>query len=124
LPFLKDENIGCLLKEGLVKVSYSIVSTMNKSTSEQYLSILNIFNNFLNKELNGLAINGLVNKFKEGSADPYNILSRYCSYLVNSGNISAITSKQRVITIKNFFEYCNIDINPRKFKLKVKLPKI
>jgi hypothetical protein len=124
LPFLKDENISCLLKEDLVKDFHSIVSTMNKSTSEQYLSILNIINNFLDKELNGLAINGLVNKFKEGSADPYNILSRYCSYLVNSGNISAITSKQRVITIKNFFEYCNIDINPRKFKLKVKLPKI
>jgi hypothetical protein len=124
LPFLKDENIGCLLKEDLVKVFYSIVSAMSKSTSEQYLSILNIFNNFLNKELNGLAINGLVNKFKEGSADPYNILSKYCSYLVNSGNISTITIKQRVITIKNFFEYCNIDINTRKFKLKVKLLKI
>lgn len=124
MPFLKDENIGCSLKEDLVKVSYSIVSAMSKSTSEQYLSILNIFNNFLNKELNGLAINGLVNKFKEGSADPYNILSKYCSYLVNSGNISTITIKQRVITIKNFFEYCNIDIRIRKFKLKVKLPKI
>ena len=124
MPFLKDENIGCSLKEDLVKVSYSIVSAMSKSTSEQYLSILNIFNNFLNKELNGLAINGLVNKFKEGFADPYNILSKYCSYLVNSGNISTITIKQRVITIKNFFEYCNIDIRIRKFKLKVKLPKI
>src|SRR4051794_16555544 len=96
---------------------------MNKSTSEQYLSILNIINNFLDKELNGLAINGLVNKIKEGTTDPYNILSKYCSCLVSSGNISTITIKQRVITIKNFFEYCNIDINPRKFKLKVKLPK-
>jgi len=124
LPFLKDENISCLLKEDLVKDFHSIVSTMNKSTSEQYLSILNIINNFLDKELNGLAINGLVNKIKEGTTDPYNILSRYCSYLVSSGNISTITIKQRVITIKNFFEYCNIDINPRKFKLKVKLPKI
>jgi len=49
LPFLKDENIGCLLKEDLVKYFHSIVSAMNKSTSEQYLSILNIINNFLNK---------------------------------------------------------------------------
>ena len=97
---------------------------MNKSTSEQYLSRLNIFNNFLTKELNVLTINDLVNKIKEGSADPYIVLSRYCSYLRNSNNISTITIKQRVVTVKNFFEYCDIDINPKKFKLKVRLPKV
>ena len=25
--------------------------------------------------------------------------------------------------MKNFFEYCDIDISPRKFKIKVRLPK-
>jgi hypothetical protein len=86
---------------------------MNKSTSEQYLSRLNIFNIFINKELNVLTINDLVHKIKEGSTDPYNILSRYCSYLKNNNNTSSITIKQRIITIKNFFEYCKIDINPK-----------
>src|ERR671930_2159232 len=33
------------------------------------------------------------------------------------------TLKQRVITVKNFLEYYDIDISPRKFKLKVKLPR-
>ena len=28
------------------------------------------------------------------------------------------------MTVKNFFEYSDIDITPRKFKLKVKLPRI
>src|SRR3954452_9147942 len=70
-----------------------------------------------------LTIYSLVNEFKEGTTDPYNILSKYCGYLVNSGNISTITIKQRVVIIKNFFEYCDIDINPRRFKLKVRLPK-
>jgi integrase len=28
------------------------------------------------------------------------------------------------VTLKNFFEYCDIDISPRRFKLKVKLPKV
>lgn len=28
------------------------------------------------------------------------------------------------MTVKNFLEYCDIDISPRRFKLKVKLPKI
>jgi integrase len=28
------------------------------------------------------------------------------------------------VTVKNFFEYYDIDISPRRFKLKVKLPKV
>lgn len=32
--------------------------------------------------------------------------------------------KNSVITIKNFLEYSDIDISPRKFKLKVRLPKV
>ena len=28
------------------------------------------------------------------------------------------------MTVKNFFEYCDIDVIPRRFKLKVKLPKV
>ena len=96
---------------------------MSKSTAEQYLSRLNIFGIFLRKEFNDMTINDLVNKIKDGSVDPYNILSRYCGYLKSGDNISTITIKQRVVTVKNSFEYCDIDINPRKFKLKVRLPK-
>src|SRR6476659_9299154 len=96
---------------------------MNKPNDEKYLSRLNIFNIFLDKEFNGLTIYSIVNKIKEGAIDPYNILSQYCRYLKNGNNISTITIKQRVVTVKNFFEYCAIDINSRKFKLKVRLPK-
>ena len=32
--------------------------------------------------------------------------------------------KQRVITAKNFLEFFDIDINPRNFKLKVKMPRV
>jgi integrase len=38
--------------------------------------------------------------------------------------ISARTLNQRIITARNFFEYCDIEISPRKFKSKVKLPRI
>jgi integrase len=95
---------------------------MNKSTAGQYLSRLNIFNVFLYKEFDGLTIDGLINKIKEKTIDPYNILSRYSAYL-RSCNISTITIKQRVVTVKNFFEYCDIEVSPRKFKIKVRLPK-
>ena len=35
--------------------------------------------------------------------------------------ISTFQLKQCIVTAKNFFGYHNIDINPMKFKLKVKL---
>src|SRR6185437_64771 len=124
LPFTKEESVSRLLEDKIVKDFISTISTMNKSTSEQYISRLNIFNKFFIKEYNGLTINDLVNKIKEGSIDPYNILSKYCGYLTNGNEISTITIKQRVVTVKNLFEYNDIEINPKKFKLKVRLPKI
>jgi integrase len=39
-------------------------------------------------------------------------------------NISTVTLKNRIITAKNFLEYNDLDISPRKFKLKVRMPKI
>jgi integrase len=41
-----------------------------------------------------------------------------------SNTISTLTLKQRVTTAKNFLEYFDVDISPRKFKIKVKLPKV
>ncbi len=123
LPFSKDANIISLLSEkSLVKDFYSSVSTMNKSTAGQYLNRLNIFSVFLNKEFDGLTIDSLIDKIKENDADPYSVLSAYSAYLRNS-NLSTITIKQRVVTVKNFFEYCDIDVSPRKFKIKVRLPR-
>ncbi len=95
---------------------------MNKATAGQYLNRLSIFSVFLNKELDGLTIDSLVNKIKEKTADPYSILGAYSAYLRNC-NLSTITIKQRVVTVKNFFEYCDIDVSPRRFKIKVRLPK-
>ena len=96
---------------------------MSQSTADQYLSRLNNFSNFLQKELEGLTINNLINIIKDESIDPYSVLSRYYGFLKRSSNISTSTIKQRVVTIKNFLEYCDIEISPRTFKLKVKLPK-
>ncbi|MFZ0897000.1 MAG: tyrosine-type recombinase/integrase, partial [Candidatus Nitrosopolaris sp.] len=100
------------------------VSTMSKSTACEYLSRLNDFKDFIANEYdNHLTIDNLLLKIKKGNQDPYNILNGYAAYLTNS-NVSALTLKQRIVTVKNFFEYSDIDITPRKFKLKVKLPRI
>jgi integrase len=100
------------------------VSTMSQSTAREYLSRLNYFDDFITKEYdNRISIDNLLIEIKKGNQDPYNILNVYAAYLGNH-NIAAITSKQRVVTVKNFFEYFDIDLSPRKFKLKVKLPKV
>jgi integrase len=38
--------------------------------------------------------------------------------------ISPLSIRQRIVTARNFLEFWDIDINPRKFKLKVKLPRV
>jgi integrase len=98
------------------------IGTMSTSTARQYFSRLNDFKNFIAK-YNNQSIDDLLAKIKMGEQDAYSLLNSYAAYLKNC-NISTLTLKQRIVTIKNFFEYCDIDISPRRFKLKVKLPKI
>jgi len=95
---------------------------MGESTAYQYLSRLKDFENFIAKEYH-LDVDSLLFKIKQGSQDSFDLLSGYAVYLKNR-SISALTINQRIVTVKNFFEYCDIEISPRRFKLKVKLPKI
>ena len=97
---------------------------MNKSTACHYFSRLQNFKGFIADAYGGLlSVDSLVLQIKQGKQDPYNLLNCYAAYLKNC-NICALTLKQRVVTVKNFFENCDIEISPRRFKLKVKLPKI
>jgi integrase len=99
------------------------VSTMAESTAYQYLSRLKDLENFVVANVNSLGVDKLLLEIKKGNQDPYVILNNYAAYLKNR-KISARTLNQRIITGKNFFEYCDIEISPRRFKLKVKLPRI
>ncbi|MDW0170701.1 MAG: site-specific integrase [Nitrososphaeraceae archaeon] len=98
------------------------VSTMSKSTAYEYYARLSNFEIFVSSEYK-TSVDHLIRKIKEGFADPYDLLSDYCGFLQNNGNISISTLNQRVVTAKNFLEYCDVDISPRKFEIKVKLPK-
>jgi integrase len=101
------------------------IRIMSKGTSYEYLTRLNSFNAFIKNEFGDrLSIDDLVTKIKEGELDAYGVLSKFSGYLQSSYNITTLTLKQRVVTVKNFFEYFDIEISPRKFKLKVKLPRI
>jgi integrase len=119
-----DKDIEHSLNYGSAITEYiTNIRTMNKSTAEEYLSRLNNFEKFVAKEYDScLTINDLIVKIKKAMLDPYDIINGYAAYL-RKCNITTSTLKQRIVTVKNFLEYCDVDITPRKFRLKVKLPK-
>jgi hypothetical protein len=71
-----------------------------------------------------LTVDEIATKVRKGSEDPYTIIRNYAAFLQQFNNISNSTLKYRIVTLKNFLELYDVDISPRKFKLKVKLPKV
>lgn len=100
------------------------VSVMNKQTANEYYDRLVKFERFLKSQYgDNINLDKLVEGLKEGKFDIYEILGNYCIYLQESNTIHTTTLKQRVVTARNFLEFNDIDISPRKFKIKVRLPK-
>jgi integrase len=96
---------------------------MNESTASEYALRLSNFMNFVADEYPDiLDMDNLLIMLKQGNLDPYNLLNGYAAYLRNR-NVSALTMKQRVVTIKNFFEYCDIDIKSTEIQVKSKATK-
>jgi integrase len=99
------------------------ISMMSASSAREYRFRLHSLAAFTMMEYK-LTLDDLIKKIKEGLHDPYDILCNYIAYIQASSNISALTLKQRLTIAKNFLEYFDVDISPRKFQLKVKLPKV
>jgi integrase len=98
---------------------------MSTHTAREYSTRLKSFKQFVLINYGRLfTLDNLIVKLKEGSENQYSVLNNYAAFLLHTNNISNSTLKQRVVTAKNFLEYHDVDISPRKFKLKVKLPKV
>src|SRR5215204_4149536 len=98
------------------------VSIRNENTAKQYSSRLMVFEKFINKKYE-ITIDKLIQLLKDGKFDPYDILNNFCIFLHSNCNIGSITFRDKIITVKTFLEYNDIEISPRKFKLKVIFPK-
>lgn len=111
------------LRSKSIKQYVKAIMDSNKRTGYEYLRRLEFFETFVEDNYK-ISVDELIEN-NGNKINIYNLLSSYVSYLVNSGHsISNLTLKQRVITVKNFLEYHDIEISPRKFKLKVKFPKV
>jgi integrase len=102
------------------------ISSISQTTAKQYHIRLHDFDRFVLDSYK-LSTDSLIKRIKENIVDPYDVLTSYIRYLQDKGNhptMCASTLKHRIITAKNFLEYHDIELSPRKFKLKVKIPKI
>jgi integrase len=118
------------------------VQQANERTAEQYEYRLSKFEKYLatvseeegplqqhhhqNQELT-TALDHIINELKSSNnnkINPYDLLSGFVGYLQEEGGIeNPNTIRYFVIAARNFLEYNDIEISPRKFKLKVRLPK-
>ena len=94
---------------------------MNQNTADTYSKRLRNFEQFILKKYNE-NLDSIVSKLTQRVLDPYEILTSYCIDL-QTRNISNLTIKHRIVTAKNFLEYNDVEIIPRKFSLKVRLPR-
>jgi hypothetical protein len=78
-----------------------------------------------NQEL--ITLDDIINELKNGDnskIEPYDLLSGFVTYLEEEEGVeNPNTIRYYVTTARNFLEYNDVEITPRKFKLKVRLPK-
>ena len=107
--------------ESLMKFTSS-VSVGNQNTAKTYCSRLLFFARFA-KEKYGINLDKMIQKLRDREYDPYDVLNDYCLFLKNNYNLSSSTFRDKIITAKTFLEFNDIEISPKKFKLKVRFPK-
>ncbi|MPZ07469.1 MAG: tyrosine-type recombinase/integrase [Nitrososphaeraceae archaeon] len=104
------------------------VRNMSSSTAHEYHLRLDNFRQFVTNEFD-ISIDQLMQGLEQGVFDVYHVLSKYVKYLCskdNGRNLSPTTIKLRISTARGFLESQSdkIEISPRKFILRVKMPKI
>jgi len=77
MPSAKNVDPLELLNLPLVRNYFENTNTMNKPTAEEYLNRLKIFNAFLIKEYDGITIETVLEKIKDGTIGIYSILIKF-----------------------------------------------
>src|SRR5215204_7148317 len=116
------------------------VQQANEATAAQYEYRLSRFEKYIvtaykeerqerQQQQNQITLDDVINELKKNGdnnikLDPYDLLSGFVAYLEEEEGIeNPNTIRYFVTTAGNFLEYNDVEISPRKFKLKVRLPK-
>jgi integrase len=101
----------------------------HKRTRLEYFGRLLTFEKFIKEKYNYTVDELTINKLVDFRENIYKLLSSYVVWLSsyvdkNGHNLSPVSIKNRIVTIRTFLESFDIDINQRKFKIHVKLPRV
>ena len=99
------------------------VRTMSESSASQYQTRLRSFVNFVEQGY-GYSVDTLIKNLQKDKINVYDVLSWYASFLVDRGTFSSLSIKNWVATVRNLLEFFDIEVSPKKFKMKVRLPKV
>ncbi|MGB5090931.1 MAG: tyrosine-type recombinase/integrase [Nitrososphaeraceae archaeon] len=119
------------LKESGQKVTDFLNSAGRNSdkTREAYFSALSRFQKFLGKY--EYTLENIIEKILKNEVDIYSLFDNFISYLLEKvpggtrprDKLSPNTISLYVAGVRSYLEYYDIDINSRKFKRRVRLPK-
>jgi integrase len=110
-------------------ISSYIQRIPNKRTGIEYLSRLLTFETFIKENYNFSVDELTINKLFNFRENIYDLLSSYVAWLSNrvdknGHKLEPSSIKNNVILVRTFLESFDIDINQRKFRLNVKLPRV
>jgi integrase len=75
-------------------------------------------------------VESILDKLQKNKINPYELIDGFVSYLVglrqdyNDAPLAPTTIALRVYAVRSYFQYYDIDINPSRFRRKVRMPKI
>lgn len=102
----------------------------SKSTQRTYAAGLLAFSKFLHKKKEHATMANVIKSLQQNEIDVYRLLNEFVSYMLeakhpHSGLSIALQSIYIYMTaVRSYFEFYDVDINLRKFKRKVTMPKI
>ena len=98
-----------------------------KNTAIDYKKKLKIFGEFVTKNYD-LTLDQLITTLTTNSHGPrvdvYDLLSGFVLYLRKERSVSPLTIKLYMNAVRSFLETYDVELSARKFKLKVKMPRV
>jgi len=99
----------------------------SKTTADNYSRRLESFRLFVKQKYN-LTLDELILTLTTYSSgpkiDPYELLSDYMDYINEQSNISPLTLKLKLSTVRCYLETFDIELSSKKLRYKVRMPRI
>src|SRR5215208_70128 len=122
-----QSTIIAAIKNTTVKTFINNTENVNKGTAKEYRKRLDLFGRFI-FETYDLSLDELVKTLTvQGNGpqiDIYLLFSKYVSWLLQRGTMSPRSIKTWVSTARHYLETLDVEISPRKWQLKVKMPRV